>query len=189
KRSSFYAWRQRQARTNPERDQLRSAVEGYFKASRDSAGSRTLTQELRRDGQKIGRYKVRALMREANLKCRQRRPHRYRSSGVEALIAENQLKRNFKVSTINEVWCGDVTYIQVGKRWLYLAAVIDLYARRVVGWAFSMIADARLACNALHMAAESRGKPTGVMFHSDQGCQYTSHKFRAALEEYSLNQS
>lgn len=189
KRSSFYAWRQRQARKNPERDQLRSAVEGHFKASRDSAGSRTLTQELRRDGHKIGRYKVRALMREANLKCRQRRPHRYRSSGVEALIAENQLKRNFKVSTINEVWCGDVTYIQVGKRWLYLAAVIDLYARRVVGWAFSMIADARLACNALHMAAESRGKPAGVMFHSDQGCQYTSHKFRAALEEYNLNQS
>lgn len=73
-------------------------------------------------------------MREADLKCRQRIPHRYRSSGVEALIAENQLKRNFKVSTINEVWCGDVTYIQVGKRWLYLAAVIDLYARRVVGW-------------------------------------------------------
>ncbi len=64
-------------------------------------------------------------MREAGLKCRQRRPHRYRSSGTEALIAENQLKRNFKVSTINEVWCGDVTYIQVGRRWLYLAAVID----------------------------------------------------------------
>ncbi|MGJ3443676.1 DDE-type integrase/transposase/recombinase, partial [Pseudomonas sp. Je.1.5.c] len=71
----------------------------------------------------------------------------------------------------------------------YLAAVLDLYARRVVGWAFSMIADARLACSALRMAAESRGKPKGVMFHSDQGCQYTSHKFRAALEEYDMNQS
>ncbi|WP_348635625.1 DDE-type integrase/transposase/recombinase [Pseudomonas sp. BP6] len=103
------------------------------------------------------------------LKCKQRRPHRYRSSGAESL------KLNFKLSTINEVWCGDVTYIQVGKRWLYLAAVIDLYARRVVGWAFSMIADANLACNALRMAAESRGRPAGVMFHSDQGCQYTSH--------------
>ena len=77
------------------------------------------------------------------------------------MIAENQLKRNFKVSKINEVWCGDVTYIQVGRRWLYLAAVIDLYARRVVGWAFSMIADANLACNALRMAAESRGRPAG----------------------------
>nr|WP_264082871.1 IS3 family transposase [Pseudomonas urmiensis] len=189
KRSSFYAWRKRQARKNPERDQLRSAVEGHFKVSRGSAGSRTLTEELRRDGHKVGRYKVRSLMREAGLKCRQRRPHRYRSSGAEALIAENQLKRNFKVSTINEVWCGDVTYIQVGKRWLYLAAVLDLYARRVVGWAFSMIADARLACSALRMAAESRGKPKDVMFHSDQGCQYTSHKFRAALEEYDMNQS
>ena len=105
------------------------------------------------------------------------------------MIAENQLKHNFKVSAINEVWCGDVTYIQVGRRWLYLAAVIDLYARHVVGWAFSMIADANLACNALRMAAESRGRPAGVMFHSDQGCQYTSHKFRAALDEYNLKQS
>lgn len=189
KRSSFYAWRKRQARKNPGRDRLRMVVNSLFKASRGSAGSRTLTQELRRAGHEIGRYKVRTLMREAGLKCKQRRPHRYRSSGAEALVAENQLKRNFKVSTINEVWCGDVTYIQVGRRWLYLAVVIDLYARRVVGWAFSMIADARLACNALRMAVESRGRPVGVMFHSDQGCQYTSHKFRSALEEYRLNQS
>jgi len=189
KRSSFYAWRKRQGRENLERDALRSQVIKLFKASRGSAGSRTLMQEMRREGHKIGRYKVRALMREAGLECRQRRPHRYRSSGAEALIAENQLKRNFKVSTINEVWCGDVTYIQVGRRWLYLAAIIDLYARRVVGWAFSMTADARLACDALRMASESRGKPAGVMFHSDQGCQYTSHKFRAVLEECSLKQS
>lgn len=128
-------------------------------------------------------------MREASLQCRQRRSHRYRSSGAEALIAENLLKRNFKVSKINEVWCGDVTYIRLGKRWLYLAVVMDLYARRVVGWAFSMIADARLACDALRMAVEFRGRPKGVMFHSDQGCQYTSHKFRTALEDYGLRQS
>jgi len=146
-------------------------------------------QELRRSGHEIGRYKVRALMREASLCCRQRRPHRYRSSGAEALIAENLLKRNFKVSKINEVWCGDVTYIRIGKRWLYLAVVIDLYARRVVGWAFSMIADAKLACDALRMSVESRGWPKGVLFHSDQGCQYTSHKFRDALEGYGLKQS
>ncbi|WP_337994623.1 IS3 family transposase, partial [Pseudomonas fontis] len=167
RRSSFYTWRKRQGRKNPVRDALRSRVVNHFKASRSSAGSRTLVQELRQEGHEVGRYKVRALMREAGLKCKQRRPHRYRSSGAEALIAKNQLKRNFKVSAINEVWCGDVTYIQVGRRWLYLAAVIDLYARRVVGWAFSMTADARLACNALRMAAESRGRPTGVMFHSD----------------------
>ncbi|WP_258197093.1 IS3 family transposase [Pseudomonas entomophila] len=188
-RSSFYAWRKRQGRENPEREALRSCVVVHFKASRSSAGSRTLMHELRREGHEIGRYKVRALMREAGLECRQRRPHRYRSSGAEALIAENQLKRNFKVSAINEVWCGDVTYIQVGRRWLYLAAVIDLYARRAIGWAFSMIADARLACNALRMAFESRGRPVDVMFHSDQGCQYTSHKFRAVLEECGLKQS
>ncbi|WP_327440723.1 IS3 family transposase [Pseudomonas donghuensis] len=167
RRSSFYAWRKRQGRKDPVREDLRSTMASLFKASRSSAGSRTLVRELRRAGHKAGRYKVRMLMKEAGLQCKQRRPHRYRSSGTEALIASNQLKRNFNVSTVNQVWCGDVTYIQVGKRWLYLAAVIDLYARRVVGWAFSMIADARLACEALRMAAESRGRPAGVMFHSD----------------------
>lgn len=174
---------------SPARQVLQATVVELFKASRSSAGARTLSQELRRAGHDVGRYKARSLMKEMGLECRQRRPHRYRSSGAEALIVSNRLKRNFRVSTVNEVWCGDVTYIQIGKRWLYLAVVMDLYARRIVGWAFSLIADARLACEALQIAVEARGKPKGVMFHSDQGCQYASHKFRETLEKYGVTQS
>lgn len=189
RRSSFYAWRKRQSRVDPAREKTKRVLTELFKASRGSAGARSLSHALRKKGHNVGRYATRSLMREAGLVSRQRRAHRYTSSGTEALIASNALKRNFKVATINQVWCGDITYIQIGKRWLYMAAVLDLYARRIVGWAFSLVADATLACEALRMAVESRGRPKGVMFHSDQGCQYTSHKFRAVLEKYELVQS
>lgn len=82
-----------------------------------------------------------------------------------------------------------MTYIKVGHRWLYFAAVLDLFARRIVGWSFSMISDATLTCEALRMAIELRGRQKDVLFHSDQGCQYTSHKFRNELLEHGLWQS
>jgi len=129
---------------------------------------------------------ARSLMREAGVVSRQRRRHKYKSSGVEALVVPHLLKRKFDVSAINQVWCGDVTYIKVGKRWLYFAAVLDLYARRIVGWSFSMISDAALTCEALRMAAELRGRPNEVLFHSDQGCQYTSHKFKNEIRKHGL---
>lgn len=128
-------------------------------------------------------------MVEANLASRQRRRHQYRSRGVEAFVAKNLLERNFEPTAINQVWCGDVTSLMVGKRWYHLAAVIDLFARRIVGWAFSLINDANLVSRALRMAAEVRGKHAGLMFHSDQGCQYTSQLFQSALLEHGITQS
>lgn len=188
-RSSFYAWRQRQGRANPEREKLKAALVRHHKASRASAGARTLAKELQEKGHRIGRYLARSLMREAGIASRQRRRHKYKSPGVEALVAPHVLKRKFDVTAVNQVWCGDVTYIKVGKRWLYFAAILDLFARRIVGWSFSMISDATLTCEALRMAVELRGRPKEVLFHSDQGCQYTSHKFRNELLEHGLRQS
>ena len=132
---------------------------------------------------------ARSLMREAGIASRQRRGHKYKPAGAEALVAPHLLKREFDVSAINRVWCGDVTYIQVGKRWMYFAAVLDLFARRIVGWSFSMISDTELTCAALRMAIELRGHPNDVLFHSDQGCQYTSHKFIRTLREHGYRQS
>lgn len=83
-------------------------------------------------------------------------------------MAPHVLKRKFDVTAVNQVRCGDVTYIKVGKRWLYFAAVLDLFARRIVGWSFSMISDATLTCEALRMAIELRGRPKDVLFHSDR---------------------
>ena len=188
-RSSFYAWRQRQGKVNPEREKLKAALVKHHKASRASAGSRTLSKELQANGYRVGRFMARSLMREAGIVSRQRRRHKYKSSGTESLVAPHVLKREFDVSAINQVWCGDVTYIQVGKRWLYFAAVLDLFARRIVGWSFSMTSDAELVCEALRMAVELRGHPKDVLFHSDQGCQYTSHKFRNELLEHGHRQS
>ncbi|MDB6447186.1 IS3 family transposase, partial [Pseudomonas sp. 21TX0197] len=188
-RSSFYAWRQRQDKVNPRREKLKAVLVKHHKASRESAGARTLAKQLQASGHSVGRFMARSLMREAGIVSRQRRRHKYKSPGVEALVAPHILKRKFDVTAVNQVWCGDVTYIKVGKRWLYFAAVLDLYARRVVGWAFSMISDATLTCEALRMAVEVRRRPANVLFHSDQGCQYTSHKFRNVLMEHGLQQS
>jgi putative transposase len=188
-RSSFYAWRQRQGKVKPEREKLKAALVEHHKESRASAGSRTLAKELQAKGHRVGRYMARSLMREAGVISRQRRRHKYKSSGVEALVAPHVLKRQFDVTAINQVWCGDVTYIKVGKRWMYFAAVLDLFARRIVGWSFSIISDATLTCEALRMAVELRGRPKEVLFHSDQGCQYTSHKFRNEMRKHGLLQS
>jgi len=188
-RSSFYAWRQRQGKVSPKREKLKAMLVKHHRASRESAGARTLAKQLQAGGHDVGRFMARSLMREAGIVSRQRRRHKYKSPGVEALVAPHVLKRKFDVATVNQVWCGDVTYIKVGKRWLYFAAVLDLFARRIVGWSFSMISDATLTCEALRMAIELRGRPKDVLFHSDQGCQYTSHKFRNELLEHGLRQS
>ena len=88
-----------------------------------------------------------------------------------------------------QVWCGDVTYIWTGKRWAYLAVVLDLFARKPVGWAMSFSPDSRLTMKSLEMAWETRGKPGGVMFHSDQGSHYTRRQFRQLLWRYQIRQS
>lgn len=188
-RSSYYAWRQRQGKTNPEREALKVALIKFHKASKGSAGARTLSKDMQGVEHKVGRYMASRLMKEAGISSCQRRPHKYKSSGVESLVAENVLDREFYVADINKVWCADITYIQLGKRWLYFSVVLDLFARRVVGWSYSLVADATLASESLRMAVELRGRPKDVLFHSDQGCQYTSHKFRDELMAHELKQS
>lgn len=101
----------------------------------------------------------------------------------------NVLDRGFSVASPNKVWCGDITYVWAEGQWHYLAAVIDLCARRVVGWAFSAKPDADLVIKALDMAYEQRGRPQNVLFHSDQGSQYGSRSFRQRLWRYRFTQS
>lgn len=144
---------------------------------------------MREDGIKIGRYKVRSLMREAGLVCKQPGSHSYKHATVERPDIPNTLDRQFDVAQPNQVWCGDITYVWAQGRWHYLAVVLDLYSRRVVGWALSNKADAELAVKALEMAYEQRGKPQKVMFHSDQGSQYASRKFRQRVWRYRMQQS
>lgn len=143
-------------------------------------------QEL---GYQVGRFKVRSLMKEAGLLSKQPGSHSYKSVQMERPDIPNLLKREFDVVEPNKVWCGDITYVWAGSRWHYLAAVIDLHTRRVIGWAMSEKPDADLVVKALDMAYQQRGCPRGVMFHSDQGSQYASRKFRQRLWRYQITQS
>ncbi len=152
---------------NRERMQQRSELRRLFKASRDSAGSRALMSMMQELGHQIGRFKVRSLMKEAGLVSKQPGAHRYQVARSERQDIPNLLAREFDVQQPNQVWCGDITYVWTGGRWHYLAAVLDLHARRVVGWAMSDKPDAELAVKALEMAYQQRGCPSGVLFHSD----------------------
>ncbi len=168
--------------------QQRCELRRLFKASRDSAGSRAL-MSMRELGYQIGRFKIRTLMKEARLASKQPGTHRYKVARSERPDMPNLLAREFDVQQPNQVWCGDITYIWAGARWHYLAVVLDLHTRRVVGWAMSDKPDAELAIKALEMAYLQRGCPSGVLFHSDQGSQYGSRAFRQRLWRYRMTQS
>lgn len=187
--SSYYECRSRRPGLEAERRHLRQEVNRLFTLSRGAAGSRMLVGMMREAGHKIGRYKVRWLMKEANLTCKQPGPHVYKTATVERPDIPNRLARAFDVNRPNTVWCGDITYLWAGSRWCYLATVLELYSRRVIGWSISERPDANLVIKALNMAYEQRGRPSGVMFHSDQGCQYGSRKFRQRLWRYRMTQS
>ncbi|BDY92199.1 transposase [Escherichia coli] len=140
-------------------------------------------------GYQMGRWLAGRLMKELGLVSCQQPTYRYKRGGHEHVAIPNYLERQFAVTEPNQVWCGDVTYIWTGKRWAYLAVVLDLFARKPVGWAMSFSPDSRLTMKALEMAWETRGKPVGVMFHSDQGSHYTSRQFRQLLWRYRIRQS
>jgi putative transposase len=123
---------------------------------------------MKEDGLQIGRFKVFKLMREMNLLTKQPGSHTYKKATEEQPDILNVLNREFSLASPDKVWCSDITYVWAEGRWQYLAAVIDLYARRVIGWAFSAKPDADLAIKALDKAYEQRGQPQNVLFHSNQ---------------------
>jgi putative transposase len=163
---------------------LHSRVNELFTQSRSAAGSRSIMLMMKEDGMQIGRFKVRKLMREMNFISKQPGSHAYKKATVERPDIPKVLDREFNVTSPNEVWCGDITYVWAEGQWHCLAAVIDRCARRVVGWAFSAKPDADLVIKALDMAYEQRGRPQNVLFHSDKGNQYGSRNFRHRLWLY-----
>jgi len=188
-RSSYQYHRQKASQVDTKQAQLKQQVQQIHSDSRGAAGSRTISGMLKQQGEPVGRYRARSLMKSLGLVSKQQKKHRYRIAAEESVIAPNHLARAFAVDQPNRVWCGDVTYVWVGTGWLYLAVVLDLYKRRVVGWACSDSPDPELTAKALQMAYESRGQPKGVMFHSDQGCHYTSKRFRQQRWRYQIRQS
>lgn len=188
-RSSYKYWNNRPVEPDIRRVQLRCLVQELHNASHGSAGARSIATMATLKGYKMGRWLARKLMVELKLVSCQQPTHRYKRSGLEHIAISNHLARQFAVTEPNQVWCGDVTYIWTGKRWAYLAVVLDLFARKPLGWAMSFAPDSRLTAKALEMAWEVRGKPAKVIFHSDQGSHYTSRQFRQLLWRYQIKQS
>ncbi|MDR5839460.1 IS3 family transposase [Caballeronia sp. LZ034LL] len=188
-RSSYYAWKARQRQENAARVGLVREVQAIHAQMRQSYGSRRMSKEMRRRGYAVGRERARRLMREGGVQAQTRRTHRYVKREQSAAIAENRLDRKFAVTVPNRFWAGDVTYISTQQGWMYLAVVLDLYSRRVVGWATSGSCDTFLVIRALQLALEIRRPDPGLMFHSDQGSNYASLAFQQFLSERAIVQS
>jgi putative transposase len=188
-RNSYQYWRDQGKRIRPEQVELNALVKSAHQLSNGSAGARTIASLVTNQGVSLSRYRAGRLMKKLDLHSTQQRKHRYKKATQLHLAIDNTLDRQFYPDKPNQVWCGDVTYIWVGRRWAYLAVVIDLYARKPVGWALSLSPDSQLTAKALTRAYESRGRPEGVLFHSDQGSHYTGIKFRQYLWRYRIRQS
>lgn len=147
-----------------------------------------MSAELRQRGHAIGRQRARTLMRRADVSVRRRRPVHRRAEQVSA-VTPNHLDRQFQPTARDCAWAGDITYIATARGWMYLAVVMDLFARRVVGWACSERADSGLVMDAFNQAWEARRQPAGLLFHSDQGTQYTSDTFTGRLSGHGITQS
>lgn len=186
--SGFYAWAKRPEPERAKSDaRLAVDVAAVHKRSRGRYGSPRVHAELRARGVRVGRKRVARLMRENGLYARRRRRFRKTTDSRHAKpIAPNVLERDFAASAPNEVWVTDVTYVWTAEGWLYLAAIIDLFARRVVGWAASDTNDTKLALAALAMASVRRKPARGLVHHSDRGSPYASEEYRRALTELGI---
>ncbi len=191
-RSGYYAWRHR--RDHPgqraqEDARIADDIARIFDQSRRTYGSPRISACLRSEGRRHGRGRIARLMRSKGLRGRQKARYRVQTtdSNHDHPIAPNRLAQMPPPQRPNEVWVADITYIQTTHdHWLYLAAVMDLCSRRIVGWAMGPSIDTRLVQDALAMACTHRRPPEGLVFHSDRGVQYASGDFRASLQKARL---
>jgi transposase InsO family protein len=182
-RSGFYAWVDRPTPLKTTADaRLLLEIRAALVRGRGAYGSPRIHRELRARGIRVGKKRIERLMRENGLVARQKRRFVHTTdSRHEHPIAPNLLDRHFDPKAANEVWAGDVTYIATGEGWLYLAVLLDLFSRRVVGWATSAVNDRQLALNALGHAVRARHPAPGLVHHTDRGSPYASDEYRQAL--------
>ena len=189
--SGYYAHRRRgeSARVREDRH-LKQRILCVHAATKGRYGTPRIQKALRRQGITTSRKRVARLRRELGLRART--PRRYRSttdSEHAYPVARDWLRRRFTAQGPNEIWVGDITFLSRGRDWLYLAVLMDVYSRRVVGWSLSDRIDEMLALSALHQAVKTRRPPQGLIHHTDRGAQYVSKAYRRALEEAGLEAS
>jgi transposase InsO family protein len=188
-RSGYYAWCRRPVSRRAQEDQrLLPKIATIHRMSQASYGSPRVYQALRQQGETCGRHRVARVMRAHALVGKQRRTYRVTTTDSRhALpVAANVLDRQFTPAAPNRVWVSDITYVPTGEGWLYLATVMDLYARRIVGWALSARIDRGLVLDALTDALRRRQPAPGLLHHSDRGSQYASADYQALLAQHGL---
>jgi putative transposase len=187
-RSAYYNWKAQPCKViPPEELVLRRRMKALFVASRDSLGSRMMMNNLRDEGFEIGRGKTRRLMKVLQLKVKQKRKFKVTTDSKHNFpVARNVLNRDFSPSAPNQAWGTDITYLWTQEGWIYLAVVIDLYSRRVVGWSIDRRMKKALVIRALIMAVNLRKPPPGLIHHSDRGSQYASHDYQKLLKQHGM---
>ena len=167
--------------------ELITKVRQIHSDTRGSYGSRRMSSQLREDGYDVGRYRARSLMKKAGVSVKRRKKFKRTTDSNHKLpMAENILNRQFKVEQPNMVWCADITYLWTFQGWLYLAVVLDLYSRKIVGWSMSNRLTAPLVKEALSMAYWRRKPEKGLIHHSDRGSQYAEKDYQKLLEQYGM---
>ena len=190
-RSAYYDWLHRSETTCEKADsELKEVIKQAFSKSRATYGTRRLKEALINHNQRVSRRRIGRLMRETNLACKTKRKFKATTNSNHDLpVAENLLDRQFKVDKANQVYAGDITYIHTQEGWLYLAVVIDLYSRQVVGWSMAEHMRAKLVNDALVMAIWKRKPAKGLLWHTDRGSQYASESHRGLLKQHGFQQS
>ena len=191
-RSGFYDYlaRFKNPKDRPDDAALQRRINEIFDKSRGSYGSRRVVKQLKNEGRQIGRYKVRRIMRQMGLRAKTPRRFKLTTDSRHSFpVAPNVLNRKFDVNIPNKVWTADITYVWTFEGWLYLAIIMDLYSRQIVGWSMDKRMKRQLALDALAMAYWQRKPSKGLLHHSDRGSQYACHDYRKQLESYGMEAS
>ena len=187
--AGFYAWLKRPQSKRARLDEtLTGAIQRSFSESDRTYGARRVRRDLLQWGHRCGIHRVERLMRRSQLVARRRRRRMPFDVGPrpEHRIAPNVLERRFDAASVNSKWVADFTYLWTTEGWLYVAVVMDLFSRRVVGWSMSSQMTAQLVSDAMLMAIWRRGPVQALLHHSDQGSQYTSEQFQSLLKEHGI---
>lgn len=183
--SGYYDWRGRPSSTRAQANALLATkIKALFDDEKSRAGAKRITKRLRQEGTSVSRHRVARIMRLHKWRAKAARRFKATTNSNHKLpVAPNLLQQNFSASKPNEKWVSDMTYIWTEEGWLYLAVVMDLYSRKVVGWSMSERMTSTLVIDALEMAIWHRKKPRGVIIHSDRGSQYCSYDYQRLLSD------
>ena len=190
-RSGYYEWRNRPPRAEVEAEQhVEAKVKHYFAQGRGTYGTRRIKYLLAQEGVQVSRRRIGRLLTQAGLRCKTRRRFKAPTAAGQAqAVAPNQLNREFTVKEPDTISVGDITYLPTGEGWLYLAVVLDLCSRAVVGWAMANHMRAELVNQALAMALCQRQPAAGLIMHTDRGSQYGADSYRQLLTQHGIQPS